>query len=58
MAKKLLGDSDYPVYEIAGQVGIPDYNYFTKAFKRETGVLPTVYRKENTLRGRLKNKKE
>lgn len=50
LAKKLLVDTDAPIYEIADQVGIYDYNYFTKVFKRETGVIPTVYRKENTMR--------
>lgn len=50
LAKKLLGDTDAPIYEIADQVGICDYNYFTKIFKRETGILPRVYRKENTMR--------
>ncbi|AIQ70329.1 PocR ligand-binding domain-containing protein [Paenibacillus graminis] len=49
-AKQLLGDTDAHIYEIAEQVGIPDYNYFTKTFKRETGVLPTAYRKESSLR--------
>ncbi|WP_181592500.1 PocR ligand-binding domain-containing protein [Paenibacillus sp. YN15] len=47
LGKKLLGDTDCPIYEIAEQVGIPDYNYFTKAFKRLTGILPSAYRKEN-----------
>ncbi|MFD1904020.1 helix-turn-helix transcriptional regulator [Paenibacillus rhizoplanae] len=36
MAKRLLGDTDSPIYEIAEQVGIPDYNYFTKAFKKRS----------------------
>lgn len=49
-AKQLLGDTDIPIYEIADRVGIHDYNYFTKVFKRETGVLPTLYRKENSIR--------
>lgn len=49
-AKSLLGDTNMPIYEIADQVGIIDYNYFTKVFKRETGMLPTTYRKENTMR--------
>ncbi|WP_068505135.1 PocR ligand-binding domain-containing protein [Paenibacillus kribbensis] len=53
LAKQLLGDTDAPVYEIAERVGISDYNYFTKAFKRETGVLPTTYRKESALRYRM-----
>lgn len=50
IAKKLLGDTDAPIYEIADKVGINDYNYFTRVFKRETGILPTTYRKENTMR--------
>ena len=50
LAKQLLGDTDLPIYEIADRTGINDYNYFTKVFKRETGVLPTAYRKENTIR--------
>lgn len=50
MAKRLLGETDAPIYEIADQVGISDYNYFSKVFKRETGVLPTTYRKENSVR--------
>jgi AraC-type DNA-binding domain-containing proteins len=50
IAKRLLGDTDIPIYEIADMVGINDYNYFTKVFKRETEVLPTTYRKENTMR--------
>ena len=47
LAKKFLGDSALPVYAIADKVGISDYNYFTKVFQRETGMLPTVYRKKN-----------
>lgn len=50
MAKRLLGDTDTPIYEIADMVGISDYNYFTKVFKQETGMLPTIYRKENSMR--------
>lgn len=50
LAKKLLGDSNMPVFEIANQIGIPDYNYFTKVFKREAGLLPTTYRREYSMR--------
>lgn len=49
LAKQLLGDTELPIYEIADRVGIEDYNYFTKVFKRETGILPTNYRKDNTI---------
>ncbi len=44
-AKRLLKDTSLPIYTIANQVGINDYNYFTKVFKRETGHLPKDFRK-------------
>lgn len=48
-AKKLLVDTDIHIYEIAEKVGIGDYNYFTKVFKRETNILPSKYRKDNQI---------
>ncbi|QUI25321.1 PocR ligand-binding domain-containing protein [Vallitalea pronyensis] len=48
-AKEYLMDTDLPIYEIADLVGIYDYNYFTKVFKKETGVTPKDFRKGNTL---------
>jgi AraC-like DNA-binding protein len=44
-AKELLESSEYLISEIAEEVGILDYNYFTKVFKEETGVTPSVFRK-------------
>jgi AraC-like DNA-binding protein len=44
-AKQLLQSAELPIYIIAEQVGIPDYNYFTKVFKEETGITPSVFRK-------------
>ena len=44
-AKHLLVATDKPIYEISGLVGIPDYNYFTKVFKKQTGSAPHKYRK-------------
>ena len=44
-AKHLLVASDKPIYEISALVGISDYNYFTKVFKKFTGVTPHKYRK-------------
>jgi YesN/AraC family two-component response regulator len=44
-AQELLESSDYFISEIAEKVGIPDYNYFTKVFKDETGVTPSVFRR-------------
>ena len=44
-AKQLLQITLKPIYEIAELAGIPDFNYFTKVFKEETGVSPSIYRK-------------
>ncbi len=47
-AEELLIVSDKPVSEIAAEVGYSDYNYFIKVFKKETGVTPLKYRKQNS----------
>jgi AraC-like DNA-binding protein len=44
-AKQLLQSGSQPVGEIAEQVGILDYNYFTKIFREVTGVPPSTFRK-------------
>ncbi len=44
-ACRLLRDTELPIYEIAEACGIPDYNYFSKSFKRAVGVSPREYRK-------------
>lgn len=44
-AKYLLRATDKPVQEIAGNVGISDWSYFTKLFREHTGTTPTEYRK-------------
>lgn len=44
-AKELLRLDKQPISAIAEQVGIPDYNYFAKIFKEETGVPPSLFRK-------------
>jgi len=46
-ASKLLTETDSAIYEVSGQVGIPDWFYFSKAFKRKFGVSPLKYRKQN-----------
>lgn len=45
-AKSLLSGTDLRISEISRQVGIGDYNYFSKIFKRETGRSPREYRRE------------
>lgn len=44
-AKVLLKTTPLLVKEIAVQCGIPDYNYFSKQFRRAFGVTPTALRK-------------
>ncbi len=43
-AKKLLQDPKYKIYEIAGAVGFTDIPYFTKTFKKVTGLTPMEYK--------------
>jgi ligand-binding sensor protein len=44
-AGQMLQSGNQPIAQIAETVGIDDYNYFTKVFKEETGVPPSVYRR-------------
>jgi two-component system, response regulator YesN len=43
-SKLLLKNSDIPLVDIAGLVGYEDQSYFTKVFKRVTGLSPGKYR--------------
>lgn len=49
-AKRLLVETELPVYQIADQVGFTDYNYFCRVFKKEVGLPAKKYRKGATLR--------
>lgn len=44
--KRLLVHTNLPVAEIAGQMNFEDQSYFTKFFKRETGLTPLQFRSE------------
>lgn len=44
-AKELLTTTNYPIQFISETVGILDFNYFSKVFKRFTGVTPSLYRR-------------
>lgn len=44
-AKKLLIAGDYKIKEICIKIGVPDYNYFSKIFKKYYGVTPSAYKK-------------
>lgn len=43
-AKTMLMNPEYKIYEIAEMVGISDVTYFSKLFKKFTGVSPNQYR--------------
>ncbi len=45
-AKHLLADTDLRVHTICTMVGIPDYNYFSKLFKKHYGTSCRDYRKQ------------
>jgi len=46
-ATQLLHSEQRSISEIAAQVGIPDFNYFSKVFKKATGFSPSAYRKRH-----------
>ncbi|PYG89758.1 two-component system response regulator YesN [Ruminiclostridium sufflavum DSM 19573] len=43
-AKELLKDVKYKTYEVAEMVGIPDPHYFSKIFKKYSGMTPSEYK--------------
>jgi len=43
-AKSLLEHTDYSIMEIAVACGYSDQSYFTKVFKKATGITPKQYR--------------
>lgn len=43
-AKALLSDIKTNIKDVSAEVGYRDSNYFTRVFKRSTGVTPTEYR--------------
>lgn len=47
-SKRLLADTGQPIKSIATQSGIPDIQYFTRMFKRITGMSPKAYRTQAT----------
>ncbi|WP_078549547.1 helix-turn-helix domain-containing protein [Litchfieldia alkalitelluris] len=44
-AKNLITFTDHPLSEISGLLNFHDQSYFTKVFKRFTGVTPNQYKK-------------
>ena len=47
-AAELLVTTDLNVSEIAYQVGFSEMTYFSKAFKAQFGMSPSIYKKNNT----------
>ena len=45
-AKRLLSNTTLPVIDIAASVGVEDQSYFSRLFKKETGLTPSTYRKK------------
>ena len=45
LAKELLRFSDKSLYDVAASVGIDNYTYFCRLFKKNTGISPTAYRR-------------
>ncbi len=45
-AKELLEKTREPVYSVASLVGIENYTYFCKLFKKKTGQTPVEYRRK------------
>ena len=47
-AKKLIKQNVYSINEIADKLCFDTPNYFSKTFKKITGITPTMYKKMNT----------
>ncbi len=45
-AKEYLSQTKHPLQWIASKVGYHDVKYFSKTFKKETGMIPSEYRKQ------------
>lgn len=43
-AKELLRDDTLPVREVSALAGYPDQNYFSRIFKKQTGLTPRQFR--------------
>lgn len=44
-AKEMLGGTDLPIKTVAEQLGYRDVSFFTRQFRRVTGVPPAAYRR-------------
>lgn len=49
VAKNLLSTTDLPINTVADNVGYGNYSYFTRLFKKVTGMTPIEYRNTNSI---------
>ena len=45
-AKRLLAYTNHSIIDIAASVGVEDQSYFSRLFKKETGMTPSAFRKK------------
>lgn len=45
-AKRMLSSTSLPVIDIAAAIGVDDQSYFSRLFKKETGMTPSAFRKK------------
>ncbi|QJD84554.1 response regulator transcription factor [Cohnella herbarum] len=53
-AKEIIGDHSLKIYEVAEKAGFNDVKYFSKLFKKMTGLSPVDYRESLTGHGLCK----
>ena len=44
--QKMLEETNLKISDLVGRIGFSDYNYFSKVFKRKTGLSPREYRNQ------------
>lgn len=44
-AEELISETDNKLEAISYQVGYDDYNYFSRVFRKQTGVSPSEFKK-------------
>ena len=54
-AIELLDNSNAQITDVASVVGIPDPSYFTRSFRKQTGMTPSEYRVLTGVRETIKN---